>query len=322
MSGFSSGSKYKVKMTLEALTMWWNSSRRRSDKVAHETWATFGPYSRFDGLDCDGAPLFGSAEAFTVRHYRTNVVRVHPEGVEMLCVYPSQVTRDRINALLPKPWRVWSDKEAACESVLVYCENVEGLSCYVDCYAYFTIPAERGVCTDFKPTVRDVHLSLGCRVGDVEAADALAASLESRGHKRMAQVVREYRGKRFAAKGQLRHLQALYAGTEAYVEKTSRWVEVPNPDFNPAVTLYPFPRTITKREEIVTLPEAWLFDAATGEPVRTLTTRDVCFHGADPKAARVKIEGRVYEVVRERVFERFGAWKNRFEAIHCAVAVA
>lgn len=288
--------------------------RRRCSKIAHETHAF---YDGDEGISVAGMAEIG--RSFTIRHYTTDIVRIHPECVELLSVFPSQVTRDRINNLLPKPWRVWSDT-GSCNSVLAYCENVGELSRHVDCYAYFVIPAERGLRTDFKPTARDVYLSLGCRIGDVEAADKLAASLSARGYKRMAEVVRQYRGRRFYCKGQIRHLQTLYAGTEAYVEKTVRYSEIPNPDYDSSCE-WDTP-TLSKREDVVTLPEAWLFDPATGEPVRMLTTRDVCFYGVDPKAKLITLDGRTYEVARERLFERFGSWKNRFAEVRSAVVAA
>src|SRR5271166_2391332 len=106
MSGWSCGSRYKVEMTFRSLMRWWEKPRRRSTKVAHETTAS---YDGDDGLD-----------SFTISHYQTDIVRIRPEAVELIWVYPSQVTRDRINVLLPKPWRVWSDTEVS--AVLVYCE--------------------------------------------------------------------------------------------------------------------------------------------------------------------------------------------------------
>ena len=70
-------------MTFNGLMAWWEKPRRRCSKIAHETHAF---YDGDEGISVAGMAEIG--RSFTIRHYTTDIVRIHPECVELLSVFP------------------------------------------------------------------------------------------------------------------------------------------------------------------------------------------------------------------------------------------
>lgn len=286
MSGFSCGTNYKPTMTHDGLVAWHESPRRRSNLVANNTSAA---------RDADGG--------FTICLHWTNIARVLPGNVvEIDGSYDSMLTRSRVNALLDTNGgrcRLWSDREtgygvfAFTDRWIDMIEPRSGKT-WKDRFC-FMIPAKRGASSAFVPTVVDVYLCAGARLGDVQACDALTASLDARGFDRMADVFRSYRGKRWGSAGQIKALKAFYGELKFQPYSTDAQRELgPRVEVNGEMVDGP------SLAEQGYSSGIGLLDAVTGEPMRVLTMHDVIVCGVDPMAVTdVTIEGKFYRVVTD-----------------------
>jgi len=155
----------------------------------------------------------------------------------------------------------------------------------------FVIPAKRGIATGFKPTTVDVYLCAGARLGDEQASDTLAASLETRGWHRMAEVIREYRGKRFCGKGRVKDLKAFYLSLKADSYSTDEQ-RAPGPEVKGEYGESEFPSLADQGQS----SGLWLANVVTGDLERPLSMYDVFIEGAR-LTGRVVLDGTLYEVV-------------------------
>lgn len=196
-------------------------------------------------------------DTIVIRFHTTDILRLYPDGIVVaLSSHDSFTTRKRHKEYMASGWSTWSHRDQVF---------VGSGSCWIPGKG-IVLPFEEGIVTGWTPTATETLLALGCRVGDAEAAAALATLFEERAKNdirnhawnRMSEIVFDRKGERYKLPN--------------YRLMRKAWVDEP------------------------ATGGLWLADKSSGVLVRALTKRDELM-GFSEDATSIQIGDKVFDLV-------------------------
>lgn len=215
--------------------------------------------------------------SIVIRLHWTDIVRLHASGaVEIEGIYDSQLTMTRYKAFFAGfrvgIWRdsvkkglvfgTWNDhngdypSDAAKRAEMMASNPISVARLYG-----WLVPAGEGMRTDFEPTDAERVLHIGARIGNVDAAKALAAMLAARGEHAMAHATRRNTGEKYGTHGRFHEMRTYFEAMTEVAHESGAWLKLGK------------------------------------ELVRPLTVYEVLCLGIDPNGNDATVDGVTYDIV-------------------------